>query len=398
MSKDNIEKDELKTFKRRADILEVLSSVGMAMAPTSIIASFIGNGNLGEYLAITTGGTILLAPAIYYGMKHLTKKLDERVNRDMHQAGQLAIMLQEIDEKNRPIGSMTSLFLNEILDRFELYNPTFPEEQIMNINQFIYLINSNYYEEISKINKNISRERLVKKLVAAISTYLNDTERDIFNEIDAKKVLYYVTIIPEDIKQEIAKEFKKSKTTINGETTYEIIRKDIQSSISEYKKRKEMEDDGFYYGFDIEDINDYYQLIQCYTNDQYYVEFSSNNPKNLDWDINFLRKIIKTMVKNHQEEMKCQVKDYTVFHLTSSFIDNALMYAMLNNKSEVGQEEMLNTFKNWNYVPFNIRLSTINRLFEEDEIDYSKHPFGIPKKKPNQVQKIIQFKPKQRLQ
>lgn len=103
MSKDNIEKDELKTFKRRADILEVMSSVGMAMAPTSIIASFIGNGNLGEYLAITTGGTILLAPAIYYGMKHLTKKLDERVNRDMHQAGQLAIMLQEIDEKNRPI-------------------------------------------------------------------------------------------------------------------------------------------------------------------------------------------------------------------------------------------------------------------------------------------------------
>lgn len=214
MSKDIIEEQEenYKKTKRRGDkMLEVAGSIGMAMAPTTLMASLLGNGDLLQYIALVTGGTLLLSPAIYHGMKHITTKLDERTKRDIHQVAQMAIMFQEVDEKDRRIGSMTALFLNEILDKFEIDNPDYPHDQLMNINQFIYLINSNYYERIKNTNKDLSREKLVRELIEKISTYLNDNEREIFDEKDAERVLYYMTFIPETLKKKYLKNSKKQK-------------------------------------------------------------------------------------------------------------------------------------------------------------------------------------------
>ena len=44
-------------------------------------------------------------------------------------------------------------------------------------------------------------------------------------------------------------------------------------------------------------------------------------------------------------------------------------------------------------MPFNMSLSVLETLFEEQNIDYKEHPFGIKKKKTQnkQYKKVIEF-------
>lgn len=68
------------------------------------------------------------------------------------------------------------------------------------------------------------------------------------------------------------------------------------------------------------------------------------------------------------------------------------MYALVNNRQQVGQTELINTFKNWDYIPFDMKLSVLNTLFTEEDIDFSTHPFGVSKKREKPATKIIQFR------
>jgi len=75
-----------------------------------------------------------------------------------------------------------------------------------------------------------------------------------------------------------------------------------------------------------------------------------------------------------------------------------LEYVLVNKRYEVGKDELINVFKYWNYLPFNICLDVLDSLFEEYDIPYSKHPFGIKEPRKKEVQKVIQFpkiKPKE---
>jgi hypothetical protein len=75
------------------------------------------------------------------------------------------------------------------------------------------------------------------------------------------------------------------------------------------------------------------------------------------------------------------------------------MYALVNNKDVVDQDVVINSFKNWEYIPFQTKLSVLDTLFTEEDIDFSKHPFKIsPKKKEKPIQKIIEFKPRKQIE
>ena len=397
ISEESLEQKEtakkIATFGERT--IEIISSVGMASALTTLLSAFLGPECLIGTAITIAGGTLLLSPSMYFGMKKLKNKLEERTERDMHQAAQLSIMFQEEYEKDRRIGSMTALFINEILDVFEIENPNFPQDQIMNINQFIYLINSNYYEKIQKYFPKMSRDVLARKIVEQISIYLNNTKTKKFDENTAIGALTYCIFIPEAIKKEIILEFKRSKVTVLGTTTYEIIRNDISASINKYMEQKQKESNDLYNGFDIDSETDYYELILSYVQDSYYIEKGYGNPRNIDWNVSFLKKVIKIIVRDHREELLEKDNHYSNFHLTASLVENSLTYALVNNKEQVGQSEIINTFKNWDYLPFNIKLSVLDTLFAEENIDFANHPFGISKKKKEKpYQKIIEFKPK----
>ena len=380
-----------KKEKKLDSCLEVVYSMGLAMSASSLLTMNMDNNNL---LAMT-GATILLTPPIYFGLKKIKETIEERVNRDMHQAGQLVLMFKEVHNRDRKIESMTSLFLDEIFNKFEAENIIFPEEQIMNINQFLYLINANYYERIEEKNKDITRDELIDKIVTAVSIYLIDSEKETFDETDAIRVLFYCPFIEESLKNEIAKEFKKSKVMVAGKPIYEIVRNDIIASIDEYKRKHEAEENGMYRGFDINESSDYQELIMSYALDPYYLEKGYRDPRDVDWDLGFFKKVVQLIVRDHREELLKTNSYYSNYNLASSLVSNTLMYALVNNKDIVDQDVVINSFKTWEYIPFQTKLSVLDTLFTEEDIDFSKHPFKITKrKKEKPSQKIIEFKPK----
>lgn len=155
-----------------------------------------------------------------------------------------------------------------------------------------------------------------------------------------------------------------------------------------------MEDDSVrVFEFDLEDGNGYFELIRAFSNDPYFTEEGLGDPRGMDWDIDFLRTIIKTIVRDHHEELLAHDKEYSPIDITANLISNAMAYALVNNRDQVGKTELLNTFKTWTYMPFNMSLSVLETLFEEQNIDYKEHPFGIKKKKTQnkQYKKVIEF-------
>ena len=143
--------------------------------------------------------------------------------------------------------------------------------------------------------------------------------------------------------------------------------------------------------FDIDDINSYRHLIDAYRDNHIFDELGDMNI--LDWDYMFLRTVIKTIIESQRERLLTEVLDYSDFWMTSDFIFNSITYALVNNRREVGQKEILSTFKNWDYLPFEIMLDGLNEVYEREHLDYSTHPFNVSKsrcKKP--YQKIIPFK------
>ena len=392
---EEIDEQYQKETKKLDACLEVVSSIGIAIATSSLLTMSMDSNNL---LAMT-GATILLSPPIYFGLKKMKEKFEESINRDMHQAGQLVLMYQEVKDRDRKIESMTSLFLDEIFNRFEEENITFPEDQIMNINQFLYLINANYYERIKEKNKDITRDELINKIVTAISIYLIDTEKENFDETDAVRVLFYCPFIDESLKNEIAFEFKQAKVTINDKTIYEIVRNDVLASIDEYIKKHKAEENGMYRGFDINESADYQELIMSYALDPYYLEKGYRDPRDVDWDLGFFKKVVQLIVRDHREELLKTNSYYSNYNLASSLVSNTLMYALVNNKDIVDQDVVINSFKTWEYIPFQTKLSVLDTLFTEEDIDFSKHPFKITKKKQEKPsQKIIEFKPKRKIE
>lgn len=51
---------------------------------------------------------------------------------------------------------------------------------------------------------------------------------------------------------------------------------------------------------------------------------------------------------------------------------------------------MLNAFKNWRYIPFNLQLDILDDIFEQENLSYEDHPYKISKKRKNK-EKIIRI-------
>lgn len=388
------EMDDLEKFEQIGDkITEVVASIGMSVAFTSLVSIIPGVPET-AVLPLMTGGTIVTSPFMYFGMKSLKNKLDDRVNRDMHHASQIALMLQEATETDRHITSMTSLFLHEILEYQEKQGLSIAEEETMHLNQFLYLINANYFDEIAKSIPTLNREQLIRLVLNQVTNYLKDTNKQIFTEKEASEVLKRCFFIPDNLKDQIQKEFKKSKVGFGKQYFYEIIRKDSDSNFDTYQSKHAAEVKGRYSRFDIDDANDYHTLIQAYTEDEKLKE-DYGDPNILDWDMELLVRIITLIgTKYRQELIELKQDNHSNFNLASSFIYNAMIYSLVNKKTQVGYKEMLNTFKNWSYLPFDLKLRVIDDIIEQENLSQQDHPYGIKKSNQKTNQKIIKFTPK----
>lgn len=377
-------------------ITEITASVCLTSGVMCLLSMCLNEQNTIANIAIIAGGTVLLSPLTYFGFKKLQKKSDNTFKREIHSVGQLMLMMKEATEPDRVIGKMTSFFLPQIIEIFDKDNVSISQDDLMNVNQFIYLINCNYYEQLRKYIPESNREQLIKSMIRQTSMYLRQSDRHNFNEKDAKKVLNNCIFIPKKTAAEIAEEFKKSKVKFLGNKMYEIIRNDVADDIDAYISAKDEEEQDRFSSFDSNNIEHYKTIIESVSKSEYIQNLATTNPSDLKWDIDFLMRIMNIITKDHREELVQRDNMYQNFPLVISYIYNALAYAVVNNKKEVGKTEMINTFKNWDYIPFDMKLDVIDKVFEEYEIDYKEHPYKFSKTKiKNRQQKIIAFRPEE---
>ena len=373
-----MEKDsDLNKFEKRADkATEIIASIGMATSLSAFLTLIPSTNN---DLGIITGGTILLSPCVYFGMNYLKEKAKDRQLRDMHHTSQLFLMMTEANSVDHNVTKSSTLFLHELHQEMNNYDAKIDDNEQMNINQFLYLINANYYDEIIKTFPMLNREEIVRRLIIVILNHLKDNNKTTFDENDAKEVLGKTIFIRQELKKQIYKEFKKSKVKFGKNKFYEIIRNDTDSSPAAYEELRRQDEMNQAPNFDIEDLNQIYSLIGCYVNNEMMQELGNTM---LDWDYDFLRRLLVLISTKYRRQL---IDEHGTRHnnlnLTSSFIYNALSYAVVNEREMVGYKEMINAFKNWDYIPFNLQLEILDDLFEQEEISYEEHPYGLKKPK-----------------
>ena len=66
------------------------------------------------------------------------------------------------------------------------------------------------------------------------------------------------------------------------------------------------------------------------------------------------------------------------------------MYGILNNRTEVGRYEMIQTFKNWPYLQHETKVMIIDYIFDEFELPEDMYPYQKVKNY-KKSSKIISF-------
>lgn len=146
--------------------------------------------------------------------------------------------------------------------------------------------------------------------------------------------------------------------------------------------------------FDFNELLGYQGMIDTLNRSEGFEDLEMGDPSRLIWDYDFLMIIMRTIVEKENHQLQ-RINGFSYFWMVFDFINEATIYALANNRSQVGQKEMINTFKHWEYLPFDVKLDALDDIFIQENIDYEYHPFGLKhaRKKTN-YQKIIQFKPK----
>lgn len=334
----------------------------------------------------------VLTPLSYIGITHFKQKSDRALAASLQEVNQLAKGLTEIEEFDHKIDKNSVCFYHEIASKTELANLS--TDIINNINQFLFMINSNYYELITKNFSSLRRDELVDKILNQIINVVMENEIGEFTTVEAKKVLDSCFFIEEKLKKAIIKEFKESEFKIDGHKSYHILSENFDLSKSDDENIQELDermysDEHFLRTFDVNDISWYEKMLK------YGSEANNNtygNYYDVEWDLEALRDIMSFMLSNFRWKFIDAKGDYYNSEVVISFIHNVFVYAKVNNRDKVGINEIIQTFKNWNFFEglFALKLEVLDAIFANFNLDYSMHPYRSKQIK-EEKGKILKF-------
>ena len=333
---------------------------------------------------------------LYKKIGKFIKIIGDKKIRELHNIGRVATIKREKDEFDRKITSMTASFKKEIEAHFKEENITVSETTLKNIDAFLYLVNSNYYDDIKLTNKSIRRKFLIQQLLFQISNYLKATDSSSFNEESVKEVLSTSIFIPNEIKEAILSEFKDSKVKHNNKTFYHIKRKDIKSGKDSYLEECNRANSNRIIEWKYDSEYNYITLIEALEASEDFQELGIGSAKDLCWDLPFIQAMNIFIHDNYQDELLRIDEEYSNFALISQFLLYTMAYAVEEEITEVTSDVVLASFAEWPLLPFNLKLKIIDALFEKEQLTYLEHPFRD--KEPvhkSQQKKIIPFKVKE---
>lgn len=328
---------------------------------------------------------VLVVPTVFIAATKFKNNADKNYKRHMYEAGMLRKYMQEAFTKEHKIDKNTAYFMREIRES----KIDMSIDNLLNINQLIYLINQNYYEKIIGKTLNISRHELIIKVLEQVKLYIEKTHRNIeevFDYQDACEIINSCFFIPDEIKKEILHDFSSSRVSVDNRTSFVIEPVDDSFkniSPEQYFNTKEY----VIANFDINDIEEYERLMRIYKE-------MDNNPYRdaflVEWDLEAIRDCMALIVRRFGLIIENRGEDLFHCEMAATFMYNLCAYASVNKVSHVGIKEIINTFKNWSYFDHNLKVDIVDAIFEEFDLDYSMHPYR-KKKKNKDVGKIYNF-------
>ena len=332
---------------------------------------------------------------LYQSLIKLTSYLSKPKIRKEHCIGRNAIIEEEKKETERVINSMTATFMKEIKATFFSEGLAMSERELENIDSFLYLINSNYFQDISNRNPKARREFWIEQLLYLITSYDKSGEREIFREIDAKKILDFCIFIPEDLKQKIVSEFKGSKSHLSIFPKYQIVRKDIAGGKDSYLQAKMHSNKNRVQEWDNTSERKYILLIEALEDSEDFLEQDLGSAKDLSWEVSFLQKMTQLADRKYRRELIETYDDYSNFGFAYALIFNAMVYSVVYGIEDVTSYVIIDSFAECSDLPFDIKLRMVDDIFEQEKLDYKYHPYRTRKKESKVYSKnIIPFKTK----
>ena len=356
--------------------------------PLSILLTFSVILPTTAAVVVVLAGTALAAPILDRQFTKLKDKEDKNKIREQHYIQQVKISLAEMDKKGTRVNRMTPFFNDMIMAKCREKKINIDEDTLQNINQFLYMLNSNYYERILdsfKVNNERlrTREDVLREMCDAILRHMEVIEDYAFDDTDVPEVLDTCLFIKDDVKEDMIEEFENSKVPgVLGTYRYIIERKDVKSESieSDYTKNYDevnKED----VSFDIYEKESYIAAVSKITEMPHYQKLGNVNA--LSWDIDALMDVVTNLIHKYNSELERNIPDYSIARFTVKLMLVTTSYALVNKKGTVSYKVITEAFKKLPNIPSELFLDMskyLDKLCAEKALQ-----------RPNQ--KIIIFNP-----
>lgn len=368
--------------------MDIIASIALGESISQLPIYFlIGSSNLTLYLASTVISVLISGSIIYQAVRKIRKKKQEEVAKRSN-CVKLAIKgLYEIENEDKlKVNQETSIFYEKITKVMQEESIKLSPADILLLNDLIYLINANYYYDITEKTK-LDREEVIERFLLQTAFYLNKTSKETIDDKDIEKIINNCFFIRENIKTKIIDEFKSSTVDFDGWIQHSIKNRYVGTE----KHKEEEKKSKSQFAFDVNNIEHYKMLVEALTaGDTYLREYG--NIDNIEWDYDILKEVFSIMINKFKPELKhLEFEDgFSEFNIARSYFYNIMCYAIMNQKAVVDYQSMLATFKDWDYLPYKIKLDMATTIITDLNLKDIKHPY-LQKVKPKEKVKIYHF-------
>lgn len=324
--------------------------------PLSVLLTFSVFLPTTAAVVVVLAGTALAAPILDRQFTKLKDKEDKNKIREQHYIQQVKISLAEMDKKGTRVNRMTPFFNDMILAKCREKKINIDEDTLQNINQFLYMVNSNYYERILdsfKVNNERlrTREDVLREMCDAILRHMEVIEDYAFDDTDVPEVLDTCLFIKDDVKEDMIEEFENSKVPgVLGTYRYIIERKDVKSESIERDYTKNYDEvNKEDVSFDIYEKESYIAAVSKITEMPHYQKLGNVNA--LSWDIDALMDIVTSLVHKYNSELERNIPDYSIARFAVKLMLVTTSYALVNKKGTVSYKVITEAFKKLPNIP-----------------------------------------------
>ena len=356
--------------------------------PLSILLTFSVILPTTAAVVVVLAGTALAAPILDRQFTTLKDKEDKNKIREQHYIQQVKISLAEMDKKGTRVNRMPPFFNDMIMAKCREKKINIDEDTLQNINQFLYMVNSNYYERILdsfKVNNERlrTREDVLREMCDAILRHMEVIEDYAFDDTDVPEVLDTCLFIKDDVKEDMIEEFENSKVPgVLGTYRYIIERKDVKSESIERDYTKNYDEvNKEDVSFDIYEKESYIAAVSKITEMPHYQKLGNVNA--LSWDIDALMDVVTNLIHKYNSELERNIPDYSIARFAVKLMLVTTSYALVNKKGTVSYKVITEAFKKLPNIPSELFLDMskyLDKLCAEKALQ-----------RPNQ--KIIIFNP-----